>query len=125
MAVGLGAIGTGAGLGGAVMTLAQVVVSQLRSHLEAAAFSDVGAGWLIRGWLGPNRPDLLRGTNGALRSSAGIELRWLAPVIDQTIRVHCAVSPLSVARSIVLPDGSRFRLPGRRASVGWALGRMF
>lgn len=36
--MGLGALVTGAGLGGAVLTLAQIVVSLLRRRLEAAAY---------------------------------------------------------------------------------------
>jgi hypothetical protein len=36
--VGLGALATGMGMGGAVLTLAQIVVSLLRRHLETVAY---------------------------------------------------------------------------------------
>jgi MYXO-CTERM domain-containing protein len=38
--VGFGALATGAGLGGAMLTLAQIVVSLLRSHLETVAYQE-------------------------------------------------------------------------------------
>ena len=112
----------GADLVGAVNTEYRV---PLDARTEAAAFFDAGSGWLLPGWLGANRPALLRGTNGVLRASTGVELRWRVPVVDQTVRVHCALNPLRLARELALPDGSRFRPPDRRASLGWALGSLF
>ncbi len=92
---------------------------------EAAAFLDAGSGWLLPGWLGPTRPLLLGATNGAWRSSTGMEMRWQVPVVDQTVRVYYAINPLRLARTMGLPDGSVFRPSNRRRGAGWALGTMF
>jgi outer membrane protein insertion porin family len=97
----------------------------LVSRTEVAGFFDAGSGWLLPGWLGPNRPTLLRGTNGVPRVSAGLELRWRLPVIEQTLRVHYSLNPLRLAETLALPDGSRFRPPDRHAALGWALGSLF
>jgi len=32
---------------------------------------------------------------------------------------------MRLARAILLPDGSAFRPPNRRAAVGWAIGSLF
>jgi outer membrane protein insertion porin family len=92
---------------------------------EAAAFFDLGAGWLLPDWLGTSRTDLLGGTNGVLRASVGLELRFDLPVIRQPLRVHYAVNPLRLAREFFLPDGSPFRAPDRRCALSWALGSFF
>jgi outer membrane protein insertion porin family len=92
---------------------------------EAAAFFDAGSGWLLPSWLGPDRPTLLGGTNGALRSSAGIELRWQVPGVELPVRVHYALNPLRLSRALLLPNGSRFRPPNRRTALGWAFGTLF
>jgi outer membrane protein insertion porin family len=96
-----------------------------KPRAEAAAFFDLGAGWLLPHWLGASRADLLRGTNGVLRASTGVELRFDLPVIHQPLRVHYALNPLRLARAILLPDGSPFRTPDRRTALGWALGSFF
>jgi len=92
---------------------------------EAAAFFDAGSGWLLPGWLGSTRPTLLEGTNGALRSSTGVEMRWRVPGLEQPLRVHYAFNPLRLSRDILLPDGTRFRPPNRRTALGWAFGSVF
>jgi outer membrane protein insertion porin family len=92
---------------------------------EAAAFFDLGAGWLLPHWLGASRADLVSGTNGVMRASAGVELRVELPVIRQPLRVHYAVNPLRLARVLLLPGGSPFLAPDRRSAVGWALGSFF
>lgn len=97
----------------------------LAPRTEAAGFFDIGSGWLLPHWVGPDRPLLLRGTEGVLRASTGIEMRWTPPVVDQTIRVHFAINPLRLSRSILLPDGSRFQPPDRRTAWGWAFGSLF
>lgn len=112
----------GADLVGAVNTEYRVPVVP---RTEAAAFFDAGSGWLLPGWVGPHRPALLEGTNGALRASTGIEMRWLIPGLEQTVRLHFAINPLRLGRTILLPGGTRFRPPDRRGAWGWALGPLF
>ena len=97
----------------------------LMPRTQAAAFFDAGSGWLLPGWLGPDRPTLLAGTNGALRSSTGIELRWQVPILEQTVRVNYAVNFRRLGRALLLPDGGHFRPPNRRSALGWALGSRF
>jgi outer membrane protein insertion porin family len=120
----------GADLAGAVnaeyrMPLAHQNASGRAPRAELAGFFDTGSGWLLPGWLGPNRPALLEGTNGALRASTGVELRLRLPVVEQTVRVHYSMNPLRLAEAFALPDGSKFRPPDRRAAFGWALGNFF
>jgi outer membrane protein insertion porin family len=100
--------------------------------LEAAAFFDAGAAWLRPRWLGGG----VAGSHasGVMRTATGMELRWVLPerilrvpmpLAGQTVRVHYAISPVSIARSLLFPDGTRFQ-PARRSGVfGWALGSMF
>jgi len=114
--------GAGANLVGAVNAEYRV---PLAPRTQAAGFFDAGSGWLLPNWLGPDRPTLLSGTNGALRASTGIELRWLVPVVNQTVRLHFAVNPLHLARPLLLPDGGRFHPPDQRTAWGWALGSLF
>jgi outer membrane protein insertion porin family len=92
---------------------------------EAVGFVDTGTGWLLPNWLGASHPVLLAGTNGILRASAGIELRWQAPIVEQPLRLDFAVNPLRLARSFVLPDGSQFHTPDRQWAWGWGLGALF
>jgi len=92
---------------------------------KAAFFLDTGSGWLLPNWLGPTRPLLLAGTNGILRASAGIELLWQAPIVEQPLRLDFAFNPLRLAKSFVLSDGSHFRAPDRRWAWGWGLGALF
>lgn len=111
----------GANLVGAVNTEYRIPIVP---RTEAAAFFDAGSGWLLPNWLGPNRPALLGATNGVLRASTGIELRWQVPGVGQTLRIHYALNLLRLRRSILLPDGSLFRPPDRHSALGWALGSL-
>jgi outer membrane protein assembly complex protein YaeT len=92
---------------------------------EAVGFLDTGTGWLLPNWLGASHPILLAGTNGILRASAGVELRWQAPIVEQPLRLDFAVNPLRLVKSFVLPDGSHFRAPDRQWAWGWGLGALF
>jgi outer membrane protein insertion porin family len=92
---------------------------------EAVGFLDTGTGWLLPNWLGASHPVLLAGTNGILRASAGVELRWQAPIVEQPLRLDFAVNPLRLVKSFVLPDGSHFRAPDRQWAWGWGLGALF
>jgi outer membrane protein assembly factor BamA len=97
----------------------------LASRVEMAGFFDAGTSWLLPRWVGPSQPPILRGTNGALRASTGLELRIHLPVIQQTVRFYYAVNPLRMAETFLLPDGTRFRPTDRRGAFGWAIGLLF
>ena len=107
MAVGLGAIGTGAGLGGAVMTLAQVVVSQLRSHLEAAAYQQAFSDPLFAGMIA----SLGMAAFFGWRRSSPIENVWQRGVIA----VLAAVGALVIGFLAALAD----RLLGLAGLILW------
>jgi len=94
-----------------------------RTH--GAAFFDAGTGWMVFPWVGPGRPSLLERTDGLLRASAGYELRFELPVINQIVRVHYACNPLRLAEAFVLADGSVFQPVERRRAIGWGLGSLF
>jgi hypothetical protein len=95
LAIGLGALATGVGLGGAVATLAQGVVSVLRERLEPAYYSFIGddllAGLLagvalgaIFGWLRSRGIDNLwqRGVIAVLAAVGAILIGFLAAPVD-------------------------------------------
>jgi len=92
---------------------------------QVVGFYDTGSGWLLPNWLGPDRPVVLTGTNGILRASTGLEVRWRIPIVEQPLRLDLAVNPLRLARSFLLPDGSRFRAPDRLLGWTWGLGPLF
>jgi len=116
------AIPAGANLLAAVNTDYRVPVAP---RTEVVGFFDTGSGWLLPNWLGPRRPILLAGTNGFLRASTGFELRWQAPIVEQPLRLDFAVNPLRLAKSFLLPGGSRFRASDRRWAWGWGMGSLF
>jgi outer membrane protein insertion porin family len=92
---------------------------------KVVAFFDFGSGWLLPNWLGSQRPTLLAGTNGVPRASTGVELQWSLPVVEQPMRFDLSLNPLRLAKSFLLPDGSRFRAPDRRVALSWTLGSLF
>lgn len=116
---------TGANLVAAINSEYRVPLNAAKAELEAAAFFDAGAGWLLPGRSGNPRPDLLDRTNGLVHATTGLELRVRLPVLNETLRFHYAADPLGLVTNLLLPDGSHFRLRGRRAAVGWALGTLF
>ncbi len=97
----------------------------LTRRSEAVGFFDLGAGRLLPNWLGPGRPALLAATNGVLRGSTGLELRYTVPGVEIPLRVNYAVNVLRLRSALRLPDGSVFRAPDRGAAFGWALGSLF
>ena len=92
---------------------------------QVVGFYDTGSGWLLPNWLGPDHPALLSGTNGILRASTGFEVRWQIPAVEQPLRLDLAINPLRLAKSFLLPDGSRFRAPDRLLGWTWGLGPLF
>lgn len=97
----------------------------LTARFSVAGFLDSGNGWLLPNWLGPDRPALLAGTNGLLRASAGFEVQWRAPIIEQTVNVSLSANIRRLAKTFLLSDGTFFRAPDRRFALGWALGPRF
>jgi outer membrane protein assembly complex protein YaeT len=92
---------------------------------QAAAFFDLGSGWLLPNWLGKTRPTLLDSTDGILHGSMGIELRWTLPGIQVPVRAYYAVNVLRLNRFRQLPDGALFHAHNRLFAFGWALGMLF
>jgi outer membrane protein insertion porin family len=92
---------------------------------EAAAFFDLGAGWLLPNWLGPTKPLLLGTTNGALHGSAGIEFHWTVPGVQVPVRAYYAVNVLRMNRFISLSQNSVFHARNRFSAFGWGLGTLF
>ena len=92
---------------------------------QAAAFFDLGSGWLLPNWLGKTRPTLLDSTNGILHGSIGLELRWTVPGIQVPVRAYYAVNVLRLNRFLQLPDGALFHAHNRLFAFGWALGMLF
>ena len=127
LAIGLGALATGVGLGGAVATLAQGVVSVLRERLEPAYYSFLGDDLLmgllaavalgaIFGWLRSRDIENLwqRGVIAVLAAVGAILIGFLAAVAHGLGGVigltlwGCA----SLALGIL---GSRWAVKGARA----------
>lgn len=118
---------TGANLVAAANTEYRVPIGSRAAGVHVAAFADAGAAWLLPRWLGGEAPDVLAETNGALRASTGLELRWTlphklgampVPLAGETLRLHYAVNPLALVVHSAVPVR-------RRSAVGWALGSMF
>jgi outer membrane protein assembly factor BamA len=97
----------------------------LGAGTEAATFFDLGAGRLLRNWLGPNRPSIIDSTNGLLHGSTGLELRWTVPGVGVPLRAYYALNVVRLNRIVSLPDGSLFRAHSRFSALGWGLGSMF
>jgi outer membrane protein assembly complex protein YaeT len=97
----------------------------LAAGVQAAAFFDLGSGWLLPNWLGPTKPILLETTDGVLHGSFGLELRWTIPEVQVPVRAYVAVNVLRLNRFLSLPDGSLFHAHNRLFSLGWALGNLF
>ena len=95
------------------------------SRVQAAAFFDLGSGWLLPNWLGPTKPVLQGTTNGVLHGSFGLELRWTIPEVQVPVRAYVAVNVLRLERFLPLPDGSLFHAHNKLFALGWALGNLF
>ncbi len=92
---------------------------------EAAAFFDLGSGWLLPNWLGPTKPLLLGTTNGILHGSTGIELRWTVPGVQVPVRAYYAVNVLRMNRFIRFSENSLFHANNRFSAFGWGIGTLF
>jgi hypothetical protein len=101
--VGLGALATGMGMGGAVLTLAQIVVSQLRRHLETVAYQRAFPDLLFYGTLAA----LGLGAFFGWRRSLPVENLWQRGVVA----VLAAVGALLIGFLGAVADGM-MGLPG-------------
>jgi outer membrane protein assembly factor BamA len=97
----------------------------LAGGTEAAAFFDLGSGFLFPNWLGPTKPLLLGATNGVLHGSTGIELRCTVPGVQVPVRAYYSLNVLRLNRYIVLSDKSRLLAHNRFSAFGWGLGTLF
>jgi len=97
----------------------------LKFGVEGATFFDAGSGLLLPNWLGQRRPPLINSTNGLLHGSTGFEVRWTLPVVGVPLRMNYSFNLLRLNRSILMPDGSIFRLHNRLGVLGWGLGPLF
>ena len=97
----------------------------LAGGTEAAAFFDLGSGWLLPNWLGPTKPLLLGATNGVLHGSTGIEFRWTVPSVQVPIRAYYSLNVLRLNRFFSLSEDSLFHAHNRFSAFGWGLGALF
>jgi hypothetical protein len=109
LAIGLGALLTGLGLGGGVITLAEIIVSTLRRRLEAADYQRAVPDPLFAGLLAA----LAVGAFFGWRRSRGIDNLWQRGVIA----VLAAVGALLVGFLGAVAD----RLLGLPGLVLWGL----
>jgi outer membrane protein assembly complex protein YaeT len=98
---------------------------KVREGTEAVGFFDLGSGLMLPNWLGPSQPWLAQATNGILHGSTGLELRWTIPGLGVPFRAYYAVNVLRLNRSVLMPNGSLFRVSNRLTMFGWGLGSFF
>jgi len=97
----------------------------LRSGIEAAGFFDLGSGWLLPNWLGPDKPTLLSATNDVLHGSTGLQVQWTIPGVQVPFRSYYALNVLRLDRLIPLSDKSLLHSRNRFGAFGWGLGSLF
>jgi outer membrane protein insertion porin family len=109
----------------------RVSLAPLAPRAQAVAFFDAASIWSLDRLA---RGEVLDATNGRWRAASGLELRWQMPaellgaanpLAGETLRIHYSVDVLRLGRTLLLPDGSLFRLPERRSALGWAIGSLF
>ena len=96
-----------------------------RNGVQAAGFFDLGSGWLLPNWLGPNKPNLLSATNGILHGSTGIQLQWTIPGVQVPLRSYYAVNVLRLDRWIPLSGKSLLHPHSHLGAFGWGLASLF
>ena len=109
LAIGLGALATGAGLGGGVATLAQIFVELLQTRLEPADYQRVAGDPLLAGLLAGIAVAALF----AWRRSTPLENLWQSGVIG----VLAAVGALLIGFLAAVAD----RFLGLAGMIGWGL----
>ena len=106
--------------------------------LTLAPFFDLGNAWVLkkdqltrqiinaRGQLVKVPVMLLPGTNSSIRTSTGMELQILLPVINVPFRVIYAINPNRLDRSLVGPmTGSPFGIHEKFNEFKFTVGRTF
>ena len=109
LAIGLGALATGAGLGGAVVTLAQIFVELLQTRLEPADYQRVAGDPLMAGLFAGIAVAALF----AWRRSTPLENLWQSGVIG----VLSAVGALLIGFLAAVAD----RFLGLLGMIAWGL----
>jgi hypothetical protein len=109
LAIGLGALATGAGLGGAVVTLAQIFVELLQTRLEPADYQRVAGDPLMAGLFAGIAVAALF----AWRRSTALENLWQSGVIG----VLSAVGALLIGFLAAVAD----RFLGLVGMIAWGL----
>ena len=109
LAIGLGALATGAGLGGAVVTLAQIFVELLQTRLEPADYQRVAGDPLMAGLFAGIAVAALF----AWRRSTPLENLWQSGVIG----VLSAVGALLIGFLAAVAD----RFVGLIGMIAWGL----
>ena len=109
LAIGLGALATGAGLGGAVVTLAQIFVELLQTRLEPADYQRVAGDPLMAGLFAGIAVAALF----AWRRSTPLENLWQSGVIG----VLSAVGALLIGFLAAVAD----RFLGLAGMIAWGL----
>ena len=109
LAIGLGALATGAGLGGAVVTLAQIFVELLQTRLEPADYQRVAGDPLMAGLLA----GVVIAALFAWRRSTPLENLWQSGVIG----VLAAVGALLITFLAAVAD----RFLGLAGMIAWGL----
>src|SRR5206468_13000281 len=107
LAIGLGALATGAGLGGAVVTLAQIFVELLQTRLEPADYQRVAGDLLMAGLLA----GVVIAALFAWRRSTPLENLWQSGVIG----VLAAVGALLITFLAAVAD----RFLGLAGMIAW------
>jgi len=92
---------------------------------KAAAFFDLGSGFLLPNWLGSTKPLLLGATNGVLHGSTGFEIGWTVPGVQVPVRAYYSLNVLRLNRFVSLSDKSRLLAHNRFSAFGWGLGTLF
>ncbi|MBI2821364.1 MAG: outer membrane protein assembly factor BamA [Acidobacteria bacterium] len=97
--------------------------------LALAAFVDVGTSAVLQksklGVFGKSTTiDLLSGTNNVIRSSVGVEVQFLLPVVNAPFRLIFAYNPMILDTDAVI-NGVLFPLREQRKGVKFTIGQTF
>jgi outer membrane protein insertion porin family len=96
--------------------------------LSMSAFYDTGISHVTRtqslGDFGASRVDIISSTNNALRSSTGLEVQFVLPVISAPIRLIFAYNPMILDETIMVGNSS-LHLKEPRKEIKFSVGRSF
>jgi outer membrane protein insertion porin family len=96
--------------------------------LSVAAFYDTGISHVSRtqslGDFGASRVDIVGSTNNALRSSTGLEIQFVLPVVSAPIRLIFAYNPMILDTTIMV-GSTPLSLKEPRKDIKFSVGRSF